>query len=90
MTLEAVIKAIIGIAYLIPLLVLCVVLIIRIAVLRVTIAFSPILVLSEVFEFNLGDLKKFGIKNAISMIFLPVMATFAISISIVFLSVLSE
>lgn len=36
------------------------------------------------------DYDKFGIKNAISMIFLPVMATFAISISIVFLSVLSE
>lgn len=46
---EAVIKAIIGIAYLVPLLILCVVLIIRIAVLWVTIAFSPILVLAEVF-----------------------------------------
>ncbi len=49
MTMEALIKTIIGIAYLVPLLVLCVVLIIRIAVLWVTIAFSPILVLSEVF-----------------------------------------
>ena len=49
MTLEAIIKALIGIAYLVPLLVLCVVLIIRIAILWVTIAFSPVLVLSEVF-----------------------------------------
>ena len=49
MTMEALIKALIGIAYLIPLLVLCVVLIIRIAVLWITIAFSPILVLAEVF-----------------------------------------
>ncbi len=49
MTMEALIKAIIGIAYLVPLLILCVVLIIRIAVLWVTIAFSPVLVLAEVF-----------------------------------------
>ncbi|MBP6910618.1 hypothetical protein KBC03_03380 [Patescibacteria group bacterium] len=87
---EALIKAMIGIAYLVPLLVLCVVLIIRIAVLRVTIAFSPVLVLAEVFKFKLGDLEKFGVKNALAMIFLPVMVTFAISISIVFLAVLSE
>ncbi len=90
MSMEALMKVIIGIAYLIPLIVLCVVLIIRVAILWVTIAFSPILVLSEVFGFKLGDMQKFGLKNAISMIFLPVMATFAISISIVFLSVLSE
>ncbi len=35
-------------------------------------------------------MEKFGLKNALSMIFLPVMATFAISISIVFLAVLSQ
>lgn len=49
MAMEAIIKAIIGIAYLFPLLVLCVVLIIRVAVLWIMIAFSPILVLAEVF-----------------------------------------
>lgn len=49
MTMESIIKAIIGIAYLVPLLILCVILIIRIAILWITIAFSPVLVLSEVF-----------------------------------------
>lgn len=53
MTLEALVKAVIGIAYLVPLLILCVVLIIRVAVLWITIAFSPLLVLSKVFDFNL-------------------------------------
>ena len=50
---EAIIKAIIGLSYLVPLLVLCVVLIIRVAVLWITIAFSPVLVLAEVFGFKL-------------------------------------
>lgn len=94
MTLEALVKAVIGIAYLVPLLILCVVLIIRVAVLWITIAFSPLLVLSKVFDFNLGksskSLENFTVSNVISTIFLPVIVTFAISISIVFLSVLSE
>lgn len=90
MSMEAIIKTLIGLAYLVPLLILCVVLIIRIAVLWIMIAFSPILVLAEALDFDLKSFKKYGIKSALSMIFLPVMATFAISISIVFLSVLSE
>ena len=78
-----------------PLLVLCVVLIIRIAVLWIFIAFSPVLVLIEALELKIGGdagkkLGNYSISSALSMIFLPVMATFAISISIVFLSVLSE
>lgn len=93
MTLEALVKAIIGIAYLVPLLILCVVLIMRVAILWITIAFSPLLILSKVFDFKLGEnktIQKFTISNVISTIFLPVIVTFAISISIVFLSVLSE
>lgn len=58
MTMEAIIKALIGIAYLVPLLVLCVVLIIRIAVLWITIAFSPILFMAEALDFKLGNYEK--------------------------------
>ena len=45
---ETLIKTIIGLAYLIPLAILCVVLIMRIGYLRLVIAFSPFIALSAV------------------------------------------
>jgi hypothetical protein len=89
------IKIIIGIALLLPLLVMAVVLIIRAVILRLVIAFSPVLVLmfiygkeSESAAIGGGNLSK--LSDVLTLIFFPVFVVFAISLSIVFLTLISR
>ena len=88
---EMLMKAIVWIALLIPLLALAIVLVIRVVFLWMIIAFSPLLVMAYVFEFKgLETMNewKFKIWTIVWLIFLPVFAVFALSISVVFLSIL--
>lgn len=91
--LQMMMKSIIWIALLLPLIILAVVLVIRVVYLWVIIAFSPLLVLAYVFEFKAIEKQfewKFTKGNIISLIFLPVFAVFALSISLVFMGLLSN
>ncbi len=96
---ETLIKAIVALAYMIPLLILAITLIMRVWYLWIIIAFSPFIALASVDwlwskikdKMDNKVLKKaFDYKNVISLLLLPVVVTFAISLSIVFLSSLSE
>ena len=97
---ETLIKTIVWLAYLIPLAILCVVLVMRVGYLWLIIAFSPFIVLASVDNFWIkaleGGLKiggmdeKFNLSSVISLLLLPVVVTFTMSLSIVFLSSLSE
>ena len=89
---EMMLKSIIWLALLLPLLTLAIVLVYRVVLLRIVIVFSPILAI--VYIFGLEDklwgwmMEKFSLKSVVSMIFLPVTVVFAISISLLFLSLL--
>ena len=75
----------------IPLLALAVVMIIRVVVLRVLIAFSPLLILAVVYEFNLSSVsEKASLKSIVGLVFLPVFVVFAVSMSIIFLSLIQQ
>ncbi len=99
---EMLIKLIIALAYLIPLLILAVILIMRVWYLWLIIAFSPFIVLSSIKWWfwikalnwegmKIGGIEnKFNLTTVINLLFLPVIVTFVISLSIVFLSSLSE
>lgn len=97
---ETLIKTIVWLAYLIPLAILCVVLVMRVGYLWLIIAFSPFIVLASVDKLWIkaleGGLKiggmdeKFNLSSVISLLLLPVVVTFTMSLSIVFLSSLSE
>lgn len=81
-------KLITAIALIVPLITLVVVLIMRVVVLWLIIWFSPIIVLSEVFSFKLWW-EKATLKSVIWLIFLPVTAVFAMSLSLLFLTLLN-
>jgi hypothetical protein len=89
-------RFVIGLALLIPLFALCVILIVRVVILWVIIAFSPALSLMLIFgkkdqEFGKimgGNLT--NITDILSLIFLPVFAVFAISMSLVFLTLITR
>lgn len=90
---EMLMKIIVWFALVIPLLAFAVVMIIRVVVLRLVIAFSPILALGYVYEFDSitkidGD--KFTRQNVLNLLMMPVLWVFALSISIVFLSLLNN
>ena len=86
-TLEFLIKSIVGLLLLIPLFVLCIILIVRIVFLRLIIAVSPILVLGYVFDIKLiSGGTKTSLGNVLWLIFLPVYVVFAIGMSLVFLT----
>lgn len=87
-------KCLMGLALMIPLMTLAIVLIIRVVILWIFIWFSPLIVLAAVFD-NFGALKKvnewkYWLKKIISLIFVPVSAVFAISLSLIFLSLLAN
>ncbi|AHB41488.1 hypothetical protein P148_SR1C00001G0698 [candidate division SR1 bacterium RAAC1_SR1_1] len=75
-----------------PLIALAVVLFIRIGFLRAIIATSPLLILANVFKdtikIDLG--KHFTIENILQAIFAPVITVFALSISMIFMTTLSN
>lgn len=98
---EMLVKMLVALAYLIPLLILAVVLIMRVWYLWLIIAFSPFIVLSSIKWFWVKALDgwwmslwwmktKFNLGTVVNLLLLPVIVTFTISLSIVFLSSLSE
>lgn len=88
-SLEFILKLAIWLALIIPLFTLAILLIIRAVVLRWFIIFMPLLVLAWVFGFSpeiLGEKWKFN--SLLSLIFMPVIAVFAISMSLIVLSLI--
>jgi len=76
-----------------PLIALAVVLFIRIWFLRVVIAASPLLILANVFKDTIKMdeiLKNFSISNILKAMFAPVITVFALSISLIFMTTLSN
>ncbi len=86
-----ILKFIIAIALLVPLLVLIIILIIRIFLLWILIAFSPIMALIYSFDFSISEkLWKYSLSNFLWLIFLPAIVVFALSIGLIFMTVLTE
>ncbi|MDR2415095.1 MAG: hypothetical protein LBD75_00295 [Candidatus Peribacteria bacterium] len=81
---------------LLPLAVLAIVLMARVAILRVVIAASPIIILLHVFKKDIkveaitGDKSDFALKNIGSLLLAPVLISFALSLSTVFMSILRQ
>lgn len=98
LTSEFLLKIVVAIALFIPLITLAIILIVRVVVLWLIIWLSPLIILSSIFDFSMWWKEwvwskifwKSSINNIMSLIFLPVVATFGICISIVFLTVLLE
>lgn len=94
--LEWMMKVIIGLGMLIPLLVLAVVLIMRAVIIRWLIIAAPFLVLFRVIWFSPGeklDTKwdgKYSIKSFLGIIFMPVLAMFALCMSIIMMTLLTR
>lgn len=86
--LEFLMRVVVALALFLPLVALAVVLVMRAVILRLVIAFSPLLVLIYVFGFKTFGGEKGKVENIIGLIFLPVFAVFAVSISILFLSLI--
>jgi len=89
------VRAFIGIALMIPLAVMAVVLIIRSVILWLVIAFSPLLVLVFVYDYKSdgaqiwwGNLS--SISDVLTLIFFPVFVVFAITLSVVFMTLISR
>jgi hypothetical protein len=96
LSLEFLMKAIMAIALIIPLFTLAIVLIVRVGYLWIIIVGSPIIALLLAFDKDgavwWGDIIKniLSLKNILNLVFLPVVATFAVSISVVFLSLIQK
>lgn len=95
--LDLIIKLFFAFVLFIPLLVLAIVLVIRIWLLRLIIAASPVLVLLAVFkqELNIkwggeGIMAYFDWAQIVKLVFAPVFIVFAISMSMIFLSALNN
>lgn len=90
---EMTMKIVVWMGLVIPLLTFAVVMIIRVVVLRLVIAFSPILAMAYVYDFKkiteISD-GKFTFQNILNLLMMPVLGVFALSISIVFLSILNN
>ena len=86
-TVEFLLKLLVGVLLLVPLVALCVVLIMRVFYLWLYIAISPFLVVWYVFNRKVLENKDFlNRDNVLWLIFLPVIVIFALSLSLVFLS----
>lgn len=84
------IKAFMWIMLILPILALAIIMLARIGVLRITIAFTPILIIDQVFDFKIFDkIEYLKIWNIIKLIFAPVMIVFGLSISLIFMNTLS-
>ncbi len=90
--LEFLMRTIVGIALFLPLFAFAVVLVMRAVILWLIIAFSPLLTLIYVFNFQALKVSKaeFNLKNVVGLIFLPVYGVFAVSITIIFLSLIGR
>lgn len=90
---EFMLKAIVGLMLVIPLIILAIVLLMRIGILRVVIAFSPLLALLRGFgkwEWTSKINSNLSMKNIIWLIFAPVIPVFVLWIAILFLQTLSN
>lgn len=82
-------KIIVAFVIIVPLLALVVVLIVRLVYMRMIIVFSPFLAITWIFWLKLWDkASKMTMSAVLSLIFLPAIVTFAIWLSLVFLSAL--
>lgn len=81
---------------LLPLAVLAIVLMARVAILRVIIAASPIIILLHVFKKDIkvdaitGDKSYFALKNIGNLLLAPVLISFALSLSTIFVTILNQ
>lgn len=88
---EAVVKIVIALLLVIPLWTLIIILIMRVVVLWMVIWFSPLLMLGWVFDFEFLKKNEKAAKDSILwLIFLPVWAAFGLSISIIFLTLITS
>ena len=94
---EMFLNALFAVVLLLPLLWVAIVLFARVAILWIVIATSPALVLIEVFKDLLGKglswssfWKHFEVKNIVKLLFAPVLITFALGVSIVFMTALKN
>jgi len=84
-------KAIFLIALLVPLVTLCIILVVRAVLLWMIIVFSPLIFLFTAISWFKGILwEKKSLSAVISLIFLPVFVTFALSMSLVFMNALQK
>jgi hypothetical protein len=95
LSLEFLMRTVMAILLFIPLLVFAIIMIIRVAVLWLVIAASPILVLMFINKWKAPGSNKVAsnianLSNILSLIFLPVIGTFAITMSVVFLSLIQR
>lgn len=82
-------QMLVAFALIIPLVTLVVILLIRMVVLWIVIWFSPMIFLAQVFSFKMWW-DKYNLHNILTLIFLPAVTVFALSISIIFLVLLQE
>ncbi len=91
--LKFMIKTLIGIMLLLPILALAVIMLARIWILRITIAFTPLIVIARVFKptvFKDMKMEYFDITNLIKLIFAPVIIVFGLSLALIFMSTLTN
>ena len=92
--LKFMIKAFIGIMLILPILALAIIMFARVGILWMAIAFSPIIIIKEVFKVDFWKDSKLlwalELKNLIRLIFAPVLVIFGLSISLIFMSTLSS
>ena len=83
-------KALFLIAFLVPLLTLCIILFVRVVILWLVIVLSPLLFLFSSLGFKELLQDKKSVSSVITLIFLPAIATFALSISLIFMNALHK
>ncbi len=92
--LKFMIKAFIGIMLILPILALAIIMFARVGILWMAIAFSPIIIIKEVFKVDFWKDSKLlwalELKNLVKLIFAPVLVIFGLSISLIFMSTLSN
>ncbi len=86
-----IIKALVAIALFFPLIALALVLIARIGVLRLYIVGSPFIVLKESFKLKMGKLDTYlSFSNVLGIVFAPVITVAALSLSLIFMTALTN
>ncbi len=89
--LKFMIKTLIAIMLILPVLALAVIMLARIWILWIVIAFTPLLIIDQVFEFKIFDKMEYlKMWNIIKLIFAPVLIVFGLSMALIFMSTLSN
>jgi hypothetical protein len=105
LTLEFIIKAIFSIALMVPLILICLMLIARAMIMRLVIAFSPVIAIFYAFEWDPSGQaqqqltwaanamwydKEMNFSGIIGLIFMPVVCVMALSIGLVFMHIMAH